>query len=195
MAALQDSLVLLPSPTEAPGFRLARSTSAVYSVRLWGPLAPAWTGHFTLGLFHTGINILRGFARQDGEGRWVADFLIAPTDASPDLTTVDYLDLAMREQPAADAVPVSLTHYTLDGSPDQGAALYLEVRGPDRVGFLGSLLRALEDLSLSPRDMTIMTRDREVFDCFWLKTVEGRVPSDEDRRALAGRLDALLVRG
>jgi hypothetical protein len=195
MSALQDSLVLLPSPTEAPGFRLVRSTSAVYSVRLWGPLTPAWTGHFTLGLFHVGVDILRGFARQDTDGRWVADFLIAPTDASPDLAAIDYLDLAMREQPAADAVPVSLTHYTLDGSPDQGAALYLEVKGPDRVGFLGSLLRTLEEVSLSPRDMTIMTREGEVFDCFWLKTVEGGVPADEDRRLLAVRLDALLVRG
>jgi hypothetical protein len=195
MAALQDSLVLLPSPAEAPGFRLTRTTSAVYAVRLWGPLAPAWTGHFALGLFRAGIDILRGFARQDGSGRWVADFLIAPTETSPDLAGVDYLALAMRQPPADDAVPVSLTHYTLDGSPDQGAALYLEVRGPDRVGFLASLLRTLEDVLLTPRDMTIMTRGGEAFDCFWLKTVEGCVPSDDDRRALAARLDALLVRG
>jgi hypothetical protein len=194
MAALQDSLALLPSPSEAPGFRLARSTSAVYSVRLWGLLAPNWTGHFALGLSEAGIDILRGFARQDGAGQWVADFLVAPTPSSPDLATVDFLALALGE-PSADAAPVSLTHYMLDGAPDQGSALYLDVRGPDRVGFLGGLLSTLEEVLLTPRDMTVMTRDGEAFDCFWLKTVESRVPSDEDRRALARRLDALLVRG
>jgi UTP:GlnB (protein PII) uridylyltransferase len=107
---------------------------------------------------------------------------------------VEFLALALSE-PSADAAPVSLTHYMLDCAPDQGSALYLDVRGPDRVGFLAGLLTTLEEVRLTPRDMTIMTRDGETFDRFWLKTVEGRVPSDEDRRALARRLDAVLVRG
>ena len=53
--------------------------------------------------------------------------------------------------PEAHPGPVELTHFALDGSPDQGAALFLEVRGTDRIGFLGSLLRSLSELELSPR--------------------------------------------
>ena len=68
--------------------------------------------------------------------------------------------------------------------------LYLEVRGPDRLGFLGSLLRALARLALSPREMMISTRDGEAFDRFFLQTVAGQVPPDQARNALAATLEA-----
>lgn len=201
MTALGDPLVLLPlSSTDTPGFRVFKNTGALYSVRLWGPLGPLWTGSFTMGLSRLGFDIRRGFARQDPSGPWVAEFLITPTGGAPEPSTIDYLGLAAdphplsRAEPDSHACPVELNHYALDGSPDQGSTLYLEVRGPDRVGFLGSLLRSLAQLSLLPKEMTIETHAGEVFDRFSLQSVGGCVPSDAARQALARALDTLVRR-
>jgi UTP:GlnB (protein PII) uridylyltransferase len=86
-----------------------------------------------------------------------------------------------------------LSQYSLDGSTDVGPALYLEVRGPDRLGFLGSLLRSLARLELAPREMHITTSGGEAFDSFYLKTLSGAVPPEAARRALAAGLEAALV--
>lgn len=189
MAALDHRTELLPfSQGDVPGYVLNRHTQARWSVRLWGHLGPLWAGSFSLGLSSARIGILRGFARQDGAGRWTAEFLIAPDPGAPSPESLDFLALAFGAAPPDDGRPVVLTNYALDGGPDLGAALYLEVRGPDRLGFLGSLLLSLARLGLSPRQMYVSTRDDEAFDRFLLKTVSGGVPSDEMRRQLEGRL-------
>jgi hypothetical protein len=163
-------------------------------VRLWGALGPFWADAFSLGLSDAGISILRGFARQDGSGRWIADFVLAPDVSSPAPSSLDFLALAARPPAARDGGLPRLSHYALDGGPDVGPSLYLEVRGPDRLGFLGGLLHALAGLELSPREMLISTRDGQAFDRFFLKTLSGRLPSEEVRRALEARLDpAVLV--
>lgn len=191
MAALEHATRLLPFATsDVPGYALTRNTLAHWSVRLWGHLGPLWADAFSLGLSQAHISILRGYARQDASGRWIADFLIAPGEGAGDPASIDYLALAFGNHARDDAAPVVLTQYALDGSPDIGSSLYLEVRGPDRIGFLGSLLRALTRLALSPREMMISTRDGEAFDRFFLQTVAGQVPPDEARRALGTMLES-----
>jgi len=46
------------------------------------------------------------------------------------------------------------------------ADAYLAVRGPDRIGFLGSLVRSLASHSLVPREMTISTCSGVAYDRF-----------------------------
>jgi len=191
MAALETATHLLPFATsDVPGYALTRNTHTHWSVRLWGHLGPLWADAFSLGLTHAHLNILRGYARQDASGRWIADFLVATGEGAGDPAGIDYLALAFGSHARDDAAPVVLSHYALDGSPDLGSSLYLEVRGPDRIGFLGSLLRALARLGLSPREMMISTRDGEAYDRFFLQTVGGQVPPDEARRALGAMLEA-----
>jgi hypothetical protein len=194
MAALDHYTELLPfAQGDIPGYVVDRHTQARWSVRLWGHLGPLWAGSLSLGLSSASINILRGFARQGGGGRWTAEFLVAPGPGAPDPATVDFLALAFGGQPPDDGGPVVLSHYALDGGPDLGSALYLEVRGPDRLGFLGSLLRSLARLGLSPRQMYISTRDDQAYDRFLLKTVSGGVPGEDVRRALEVRLEESLA--
>lgn len=195
MRALFDSQVLLSrADANAPGYRVFANTRALYSVRLWGPLDQLWADRFSLGLASLGLSILNGFARQDGAGRWGAEFLVAPSGEGPDPATVDYLALTLREATDRHAEPLVLDDYTLDGSPDHGPVLYLAVRGPDRVGFLGSLVRSLASHYLVPREMTVSTCSGVAYDRFLLQTAGGRVPSDETRRALAVTLDGTLRR-
>lgn len=189
MRALYDSLVLVP-PSEAgdAGYRVSPRTRSLYSVRLWGPLHPLWADRFTRGLSNVGLSILNGFARQDAAGSWGAEFLVTPTPGAADPERIDYLSLT-QEPPPPHAPPLVLDGFALDGSPERGGLLYLEVHGPDRVGFLGSLLRTLTELALLPREMTVVTRDGEAFDRFLLATADGRLPSDETRQALADVLE------
>jgi hypothetical protein len=189
--SLERPTRLLPFATsETPGFALTRNTRVHWSLRLWGNLGPLWADALSLGLSQARVSILRGYARSDPSSRWIADFLIAPEEGGADPASLDYLALAQDADPDRDVPPVALTHYALDGSPDLGSVLYLEVRGRDRLGFLGSLLHTLARLALSPREMMISTRDGEAFDRFFLQTVGGQVPPDEARRALARTLDA-----
>jgi hypothetical protein len=194
MAALDHRTMLLPFAVgDTPGCALHHLTPAHWSVRVWGNLGPFWADAFSLGLASAGISIRRGFARQDGAGRWIADFLLSPGADAPDPASLDFLSLAVRAAASDDGGEIVLSHYALDGGPDVGPGLYLEVRGPDRLGFLGSLLRSLARLELSPREMMITTREDEAFDRFFLKTVSGAVPSEEARRALEEVLDAAVL--
>jgi len=194
MSAIEHRTDFLPfAPGDLPGFAVTHLTQAHWSVRIWGTLGPFWADAFSLGLSDLGISILRGFARQDGAGRWIADFVLSPGAASPAPSSLDFLFLASRPPAVRDGGPIVLSHYALDGGPDVGPSLYLEVRGPDRLGFLGSLLNALAGLDLSPREMMISTRDGQAFDRFFLKTTSGAVPSQEVRRQLEARLDLAVL--
>jgi hypothetical protein len=194
MAALDHHSELLPfAAGDTPGFAVTHLTQAHWSVRIWGTLGAYWADAFSLGLSDAGISILRGFARQDASGRWIADFVLSPGPASPAPSSLDFLSLASRSPTGREAGPLVLSHYALDGGPDVGPSLYLEVRGPDRLGFLGSLLHALAGLDLSPREMLITTRDGEAFDRFFLKTTSGAVPSQEVRHVLEAALDAAVL--
>lgn len=195
MRALFDSQTLLSrADANTPGYRVLANTRALYSVRLWGPLDQLWADRFSLGLSTLGLSILNGFARQDGSGRWGAEFLISPSGEGPDPATVDYLALTRQEATDSHADPLLLDDYTLDGSPDHGPVMYLAVRGPDRVGFLGSVVRALASQYLVPREMTISTCNGTAFDRFLLQTAGGRIPSEDTRRALSLILDGALRR-
>jgi UTP:GlnB (protein PII) uridylyltransferase len=82
-----------------------------------------------------------------------------------------------------------LDGFDVDGSPEHGGFVHLEVRGPDRVGFLGTLLRILSAQGLVPREMWVATRYDEACDRFLLATLEGRSPTDEQRQALEAALE------
>ena len=170
------------------------NTRALYSVRLWGPLDQLWADRFSLGLSALGLSILNGFARQDRIGPLGAEFLIAPSGKGriPPRSTTSPSPAARRR--IGTATPCCWTTTPWDGSPEHGPVMYLAVRGPDRVGFLGSLVRALVSHPLVPQEMTISTCNGVAFDRFLLQTAGGRVPSEETRRALALTLDGTLRR-
>jgi hypothetical protein len=190
MPVLDHHAEFLPFAASAsPGFAVTHLTQVHWSVRIWGTLGPFWADAFSLGLSDLGISIRRGFARQHADGRWIADFVLAPGLGSLAPSTVDFLELAAPRSSARDGGPLVLSHYSLDGGPDVGPLLYLEVRGPDRIGFLGSLLHSLARLDLSPREMQITTRDGEAHDRLFLKTNSGAMPSPETRHALEAALD------
>ena len=134
MSAIEHRTDFLPfAPGDLPGFAVTHLTQAHWSVRIWGTLGPFWADAFSLGLSDLGISILRGFARQDGSGRWIADFVLSPGAASPAPSSLDFLFLASRPPAVRDGGPIVLSHYALDGGPDVGPS-HLEVQRRPHVG-------------------------------------------------------------
>lgn len=195
MRALHDSFVLFPGaePTTV-GHRVSANTRSLHSVQLWGPLHPLWADRFTRGLSHLGISILNGFARQEASGSWGAEFLVMPMPGGANPETLDYIALT-EALPPPDPPSLLLDAFHIDNSPERGGFVYLEVRGPDRVGFLGSLLRILGEQGLVPREMWVATRYGEACDRFLLTAPDGRSPGDETRYALELALDSYRQRG
>jgi len=190
MRAIHDSFVLFPGSTPtSPGHRVIATTPSLFSFRLWGPLHPLWADRFTRGLSNVGVSILNGFARLEASGLWGAEFLLTPVAGGADPQTIDYVALT-QEPPPAHAPPLLLDGFDVDGSPERGGFLYVEVRGPDRVGFLGSLLQTFTENGLVPREMWVATRYGEACDRFLLTAADGRTPTEETQRALEAKLQA-----
>src|SRR5262249_17187570 len=180
---------------QAPtGAELRACGAGSFTLRLWGHFTPGWCGRLSAGLSALGIDIVRGFARRVGQERWAAEFEIQATPGGAEGSEIDYVALAEAAVPLHDSQALELDGYFLDGSPEAGGALYLEIRGRDRVGFLGSLLERLAELSLFPEEMTVETRNGRVSDSFYLRATGGSMPSEPTRRALRDLLETLARR-
>jgi hypothetical protein len=180
-----------PSPCDdKPRCSLVRTARAT-RLRLSGCLPTGWAGSLATGVAQAELSILRGFAERLAEGRWVADFELAPT-TSPVVDSLDFLALATTRPADASPSAIGLDRFYIDGSPDSGGSLFLEVRGQDRVGFLAGLLERLAFVSLFPEEMTIETRGRQVVDTFLLRGPAGQSPADSAQRALAEVLKDLV---
>jgi hypothetical protein len=166
------------------------STGGMFRVSLEGSFPTGWAGSLSLGLAKANIGILSGVARKVGPRSWTTALLVRPQVASADPQRVDYLALARRRQPLGSAAPIDLDSFTV--MPDERTgALLLEVKGVDRIGFLGSLLDRLAGLALFPEDMTIETEDGRALDRFALKALGGHTPSAQAQQALVTLLEDL----
>ncbi|HEY6555126.1 MAG TPA: hypothetical protein VI669_17345 [Vicinamibacteria bacterium] len=166
------------------------STGGTFRVTLDGSFPTGWAGSLSLGLAKANIGILSGVARKVGPRSWTAALLVRPQAHSADPRRVDYLALARRRQPLGSAVPIDLESFAV--VPDERTgALLLEVKGVDRIGFLGSLLDRLAGLALFPEDMTIETEAGLALDRFALKALGGHTPSAQAHQALVTLLEDL----
>jgi UTP:GlnB (protein PII) uridylyltransferase len=192
MTVFDSSLPTHPRPDYGRPGASVEASGHQHSIRLWGPLPRVWTSRFAAGLSRRGLDIQRGFVRESVAG-WAAEFLVSRAHEATDPCSLDFVQMATHEPPDEGQQPVELTHFNLDGCPDLGCALYLEVRGQDSPGFLGRMLGLLERHGLSPREMSVSRVDGLVYDRFFLRTQTGQVPSDETREMLAAELSARVV--
>ena len=179
------------------GFEVRRVGANGHVLLLWGNLGGRWADPLCRGLARAGLSIRRGFAVRreelDPASGWHARLEIQREAASTDPVLLDYLELLVRGRTPGHT-PIVLSEYGLSESNSHGGSLFLEVRGPDHLGFLGALLERLSFLSLSPVEMRIETTASGVHDQFWLRTREGGIPRPRARKLLAEVLDGRLLR-
>jgi hypothetical protein len=180
-----------------PRVRLQPRGGGSFSLRLEGAFPDGWCGRLSLGLSQARLSIVRGFARRVDGGGWVSEFHLVAQDGLADPRAVDALALATAATPPGPPAPITLDSYYIDASPESGPYVFLEVRGPDRVGFLGSLLERLARLGLFPEQMSVETWAGQARDTFYLRAARprARLRSDEAARELEGLLEPLRAAG
>jgi hypothetical protein len=179
------------------GFEVRRLAGDRHLLTLWGSLGARWADPLCRGLARAGLGIRRGFAvrREDHDpaSGWRARFEIERESTSTDPVLLDYLELLARGRTPS-RTPIRLSEYALSESSAHGGSLYLEVRAPDHLGFLGAILERLSFLSLAPVEMRIETLESGAYDQFWLRSRDGGVPRPRARKLLAEVMDGRLLR-
>lgn len=182
-----------PVPDE-PGSHISLDGGDAFTLDVWGYLPPGWLGRLASGLSHSRIGIVRGKARKATAVTWNSSFQIERAGEADPLA-VDYLALASGRMEVPPGSSLVLHDYVLERSRNVEGTLYAEVSGPDRIGFLVSILKIFSFYSLFPVEMLVETEGGRVFDRFWLKGIGGSVPTPESCRLLKESLDALLREG
>jgi hypothetical protein len=152
-----------------PRARVQARGAGMYTLRLEGAFPDGWCGRVSLGLSRASLSVVRGFARRIDGGGWVSEFHLLAQDGLSDPRALDTLAFANAPAAPGPPVPITLDSYYVDGSPESGPYVFLEVRGPDRVGFLGSLLERLRDIGLHPEQMSVETWGGQARDTFYLR--------------------------
>jgi hypothetical protein len=173
--------------------RLQPRGAGAFSLRLEGMFPDGWCGRLSLGLSQARLGIVRGFARRVDGGAWVSELHVVAQDGLSDPRAVDALALAMAEAAPGPPAPITLDSYYIDASPESGPYVFLEVRGPDRIGFLGSLLERVARVGLLPEQMSVETWAGQARDTFYLRPARAgaRLRSEEVARELEGLLEPL----
>jgi hypothetical protein len=99
-----------------------------------------------------------------------------------DPRTLDFAALCAEPNPETKS-PLRLESFVLT-LPRRSAAVELTVRGPDRTGFLATLLERLALLGLFPERISVETVHGMAADTLWLHSVGGQRPTDRAIDAL-----------
>ncbi|HJV64992.1 MAG TPA: hypothetical protein VJ550_04610 [Geomonas sp.] len=165
-----------------------------YRLVIKGFLAPGWIGRLTAGLAKNRIDIVSAQAEKVTTTVWHSTFELKTAPFALDPRQIDFVALAGTEtSTGASASKIELLKYTMEPCGTHDGSLYVEVRGIDRLGFLGDLLDYFSMRCLFPVKMTIDTIGNTAVDRFWLRGVGGSRPSDSITEAVRENLEKLLI--
>jgi hypothetical protein len=185
-----------PAGLQETGFTIEPMATKAnsYQLELFGFLSPGWSGRLAAGLAGHRIGIVRGTAEKINASSWRSHFELktAPFVGNPQ--GIDFLKLANSE-PDHEPSGIELLAIDVEPAAGDGGSLFIEVKGVDRLGFLGDLLDYFSMRCLFPVKMSIDTLGDTAIDRFWLRGVGGSVPSDAIADYIIQSLKQLLVSG
>jgi hypothetical protein len=192
-AALKDNCAVGSSST-AFEIKKIDGQANCYELNIKGFMAPGWTGRLTANLAQHRVGIVRGKAEKVTNSTWQSNFELKSAPFAKDPLNIDYVALAATELPSDRSVgKIALLDFTMEPSSRHDGSLYIEVKGVDRLGFLGDLLDYFSMRCLFPVKMTIDTVGDAAVDRFWLRGVGGSVPSEAIAGAVKENLNQLLL--
>ena len=181
-------------PLSASGTALKYLGMRRYQLTMGGRFDPGWICGLSHGLAQRRVNITKVEATRGAGRNWQSclDLDFSAAVLAPD--TIDYLALSKSNATVqALAEPIVLDDYQLERSTKCEGSLYLEASGPDRLGVLSALLNTFSLFSLFPAEILVETKNKRIFDRFWLKGMGGSAPSQEAVAALRGRMQEFTL--
>ncbi len=180
--------------TDAPRIEARRTFGGRYTIEISGRLPYDWAGRLARGLARSGVTILSVKARRGEMCVWEGKFEVEPIAGSSDLERIDFLDLMERVKPVTHDKRwgLKIANYNVGSPKDHGGALYVEIEGMDRPGFLSAVLGHFASIALFPYEMSIKTHGDIVHDVFHLKCIGGAEPSEETRQTMEYILDMIV---
>lgn len=181
---------------ENTGFDIKRVAAKpnTYDLVIKGFMAPGWTSRLTAGLAQHRIGIVRGEAEKVTASAWQSSFELKSASFARNPLSIDYIALACTELPYDRTCgQIALLDFVMEPCSRHEGSLYLELRGVDRLGFLGDLLDYFSMRCLFPIKMTIDTFEDTAVDRFWLRGVGGSRPSESITTAIKENLELLLI--
>ncbi|GFO69773.1 hypothetical protein GMLC_33520 [Geomonas limicola] len=164
-----------------------------YTLTLKGFLSPGWLGRLAAALALHRIGIVNGQAEKITAYAWQASFKLKAARPTCDPVSLDYVALANTEPSHQALAPIVLRDLKIEPCSRHQGSLYIEIRGVDRLGFLGDLLDFFSMRCLFPVKLTVETLGETAADRFWLRGVGGSVPSDLVVQAIRENLEKFVT--
>lgn len=186
----------LSVPSCAASAAIALISGSRYGLELRGYLKPGWSGRLAGRLADEKISVLRGAGRKISAINWEArlELVMPPLLKLPE--QLDYLAMACDPLPGRPELPaLVLDTVSVKSDKRHAGSLLVVLSGPDRLGFLASLLRVFSFYSLFPVEMEIETAGTVASNRFWLKGIGSLAPTADDLANLHAALNGMNRNG
>lgn len=178
--------------TPTSDFRVDRQSDGGFLLHVLGKMPMDWVSNLTSGLACNGLSITDAQISSRGGMTWHGHFSLAPAVHAAPPGQIDY-HLLVRSALSTALPAIALDSFVLHQTTHHGGTLFLEVRGRDQLGFLGTLLNKLSFYSLFPVHMEIETPGGQLLDKFWLSTAGGGQASEAIVAVLRGTLQRMVT--
>lgn len=162
-----------------------------YILKINGSFKPGWLARLSMGLSELKINIISGRGERGHGLRWDAEFELSnPTHAN--LEGVDFEALIERETPKTNIENLELSCFGFKPDHASDNKVWVEVQGPDKLGFLQNILKTFALYSLFPSKLEVSTDRDQAIDRFLLTGIAGASPSKSALDGLEQTFQSLL---
>ena len=158
---------------------------ALWRLCVWGWFPPDWCGNLSLHCYAARLSVIAAEARRVRTSLWAGVFLLEPSAGGASPRAHDFVHMA-RHRPTGIAQPVEISIESLRIDPGAGGrAARIHVGGPDRIGFLATVLDRMAFCGLYPHELSVRTTpDGRAQDRFEVLGVGGSPPKPAALEAL-----------
>ena len=185
-------LVTTTPKTPTSDFRVDRQADGGFLLHVIGKMPMDWVSNLTSGLAHNGLSISNAQISSRGGMTWHGHFSLTPAVHATPPGQIDYI-LLVRSASSRALPAIVLDSFVLHPTTQHGGTLFLEIRGRDQLGFLGTLLNKLSFYSLFPVHMEIETTGSQLLDRFWLSGAGGGQACEAIVAALRSTLQRMVT--
>lgn len=162
---------------------------ALWRLCIWGWFPPDWCGNLSLHCYAARLSVVAAEALRVRASLWAGVFRLEPSARGASPRAHDFVHMA-RHRPTGVATPVAISIESLRIEPVAGGrAARVQVWGPDRIGFLATVLDRMAFCGLHPQELSVRTTpDGRAEDRFVVQGVGGAPPTSAALEALEKRL-------